>query len=158
MDKLFRISKMAMKTVANLTLTVIFSVVIGSPVNAQQCSQGGMFIGGKFMQCPGQTCVDPNLHDLAYASGGRIRVHPALLNFPPAVQQFVYAHECAHILGVGNEQDADCRAVIWGKQAGAITPFDLGEICQSVYFNPGDWTHFPGPARCQLMVQCYWNN
>lgn len=54
-----------------------------------------------------------------------------------------------------NEQAADAWAIKIGRNQGWINPQTVQQICQSVYFSSGDWTHFPGPARCQLMIQAF---
>jgi hypothetical protein len=123
--------------------------------SAQVCSQGGATIGGMPMSCPAMICVLPGLNDVARGGPGQMLLDPSLFGFPASVQQFVFAHECAHVQGIVNEQAADCQAICWGKQTGAITPLVLQQLCQSVWLSPGDWTHFPGPARCSMMNTCY---
>jgi hypothetical protein len=124
-------------------------------VSAQQCSQGVAIIGGRPMSCPAIICLAPGLDDVARGGSGQVFLNPTLFSLPDPVQQFVFAHECAHAQGIMNEQAADCQAICWGKQLGAITPLMLQQLCQAVWLTPGDWTHFPGPARCSMMSACY---
>lgn len=121
----------------------------------QQCSPGSAFIGGIPMGCSAMICVAPGLNDIARGGSGYIFLNPTLFYYPAPVQQFVFAHECAHVQGIVDEQMADCQAICWGKQIGAITPSVLLSLCQSVWLTPGDWTHFPGPQRCSVMNACY---
>jgi hypothetical protein len=131
---------------------LVFSALSAS---AQVCSQGGAVIAGRPMGCPAVICLSPGLDDVARGGPGQMFINPSLFTFPASVQQFVFAHECAHVQGIMNEQAADCQAICWGKQTGAITPLILEHLCQSVWLTPGDWTHFPGPARCSMMNACY---
>jgi hypothetical protein len=130
----------------------IFSALSGS---TQQCSQGSAIIGGWPMGCAATICLAPDLDNVARGGPGLILLNPSLFTLPAPVQQFVFAHECAHVQGIMNEQAADCQAICWGKQIGRITPWTLEQLCQSVWLTPGDWTHFPGPARCSVMNACY---
>lgn len=129
-----------------------------SEAQAQQCfPQGTFHIAGYPFSCgPATTCIDPNIGDLGRAVPGQaIWLNPMLNNYPVGVIGFVFAHECAHFLGNMNEQAADAWAIKIGRNQGWINPQTVQQICQSVYFSSGDWTHFPGPARCQLMIQAF---
>jgi hypothetical protein len=128
---------------------------LSTPGVAQQCSQGVMVVGGRPMSCPATICWAPGLDDVARGGPGQMLLHPRFTELPASVQQFVFAHECAHVQGIMNEQAADCQAICWSKQVGALTPVVLQQICESVLLSPGDWTHFPGPARCSVMGACY---
>lgn len=125
---------------------------------AQQCFPPGNFhIAGYPFSC-GQatTCIDPNIGDMGRAAPGQaIWLHPTLKSYPVGVIGFVFAHECAHFQGNMNEQMADAWAIKIGRDQGWINSHTLWQICQSVYFSSGDWTHFPGPARCQLMIHAF---
>lgn len=99
-----------------------------------------------------------NVGDLGKAAPGQFLVlDAALARYPPEVIGFVFTHECAHFMGEMNEDAADAIALQTGKRQGWISPYGLQQICQSVFMSPGDWTHFPGPVRCQRMT-AYYNN
>lgn len=115
-------------------------------------------IGGVAVSCAGvPTYVDDQIGDIAIAVPGAIVLHPGLGQWPPVVQVFVYAHECAHHLpGIGpNENDADCWAIKLGRDQGWID-FDGLRLIQAYFANnPGNWTHLPGPLRVQQMQSCF---
>ena len=80
-------------------------------------------IGGVRVSCMGvSTWLDDEINDIAIAVPGAIVLSPALGNWPPVVQVFVYAHECAHhIPAIGsNENAADCWAIKLGRNQGWI--------------------------------------
>jgi hypothetical protein len=135
----------------------VCAVVLTATAAVAQCSAGAAIIGGRQMQCPARICVQPGLGDLAKGGRGLVLLDPRLFMYPPAVQQFVFSHECAHAQGYTDEQAADCQAICWAKQAGSLNISMLRQICASVFFFPGDWTHFPGPARCNIMATCFYN-
>jgi hypothetical protein len=141
-------------------LLVLVLILLGQSfeVQAQQCFAPGSFsIAGYPFSCGrAPTCIDANIGDIGRAAPGQaIWLHPALNNYPAGVIAFVFTHECAHFLGQMNEQAADAWAIKIGRNQGWINAQTVQQICQSVYFSPGDWTHFPGPARCQLMMQAF---
>lgn len=79
-----------------------------------------------------------------------------LLSMPPENQRFWYAHECAHVhLPTTNEDVADCYATKIGRNQGWLSPQGIQSICAYFQSNPGDWSHSPGPARCQNIATCY---
>lgn len=124
----------------------------------QACYPAGTFqiAGAPFVCWGATTCITSGLSDLGRAAPGQgILLNPSLSNFPPGVIAFVFGHECMHFAGVVDEQAADCHAVKIGRNQGFINPQTLQQICQSIYFTTGDWTHFPGPARCRNMLNCY---
>lgn len=130
-----------------------------APAAAQpSCYPPGAFrIAGAPFNCfSATTCIDSALNDLGRAAPGQgIILNSSLNYYPPGVIAFVFGHECMHFTGIMSEQAADCQAVKIGRNQGFINQFVLQQICQSVYFSPGDWTHFPGPARCQNMIACF---
>ena len=141
-------------------LVILVLLVLNTPssANAQQCFSHGQFrIGGHPFICSGATtCIDPRLNDLGKAFPGQgIYLHPALNAYPIGVIAFVFAHECAHFRGILDEQLADRWAIKVGRDQGWINPQTVTQICQSFYFSPGDWTHFPGPLRCQNMIHAF---
>lgn len=143
--------------------TLIFSAfflfyVMPAQVVAQICyPPGSMVIGGVHFSCnAATTCIDPRIGDIGRASPGvGIWLHPMLNNYPVGVIGFVFAHECAHYIGILDEQQADGWAITIGRDQGWIDQYILQQICQSFYFSPGDWTHFPGPLRCQNMMVAF---
>ena len=123
---------------------------------AQNYPPGTFTIDGFAVSCGNTvTTVTPNIPDIAYAQPGRIQLHPRLNNYPTGVKLFVYAHECAHQFVGSDEVAADAWAIKVGRLQGWINPLILDQICRFLWFSPGDWTHFPGPQRCQLMIHAY---
>jgi hypothetical protein len=79
-----------------------------------------------------------------------------LLGLPNENQKFWYAHECAHVhLPTSNEDQADCWAVKVGRSQGWLTLNGIQSLCTYFQGNLGDWTHSPGPLRCQNMAACF---
>ena len=96
--------------------------------------------------------VGPELGDIAKSVPGQILINWATFSqFPTGVKMFVYGHECGHQVVGPNENAADKFSIDLGRQQGWVNLMTLQQICQSVYFTAGDWTHMPGPARCQAM-------
>lgn len=115
-------------------------------------------IGGIAVSCMGiSTWLDDGINDIAVAVPGAIVLNPALGNWPPVVQVFVYAHECAHhIPAIGsNENAADCWAIKLGRNQGWINYQGLSLIQAYFQNNQGDWTHLPGPFRIMQMQACF---
>lgn len=115
-------------------------------------------IGGVRVSCMGvPTWLDDGINDIAIAVPGAIVLSPALGNWPPVVQVFVYAHECAHhIPAIGsNENAADCWAIKLGRNQGWINFQGLRVIQTYFQNNQGDWTHLPGGMRIQQMQACF---
>ena len=139
-------------------LAGIAGISLPVPGMAQQLvPPGQLLIGGQPFSCHAiPTVLHPGGHDIAWVTPGLINLNwPMFAQMPPAVQAFVYAHECAHHLHGPDENVADCWAVQIGRDQGFIDPWALQQICQSVWLSPGDWTHFPGPARCANMTVCF---
>jgi hypothetical protein len=115
-------------------------------------------IGGVSVSCMGvPTWVDDSIGDLAIAVNGAIVLNTSLQNFPPVVQVFVYAHECAHQLPAirSNENAADCWAIKLGRNQGWIDFSGLRVIQTFFSSGQGDWTHLPGYLRIQQMEACF---
>jgi hypothetical protein len=115
-------------------------------------------IGGVSVSCMGvPTWLDDEINDIAIAVPGAIVLSPALGNWPPVVQVFVYAHECAHHLPAirSNENAADCWAIKLGRNQGWIDFQGLRLIQTYFQNNQGDWTHLPGRWRIQQMQACF---
>lgn len=140
--------------ICGAVLCVSISVV---PLARAQTYPPGMYsIDGFKVSCGHAfTTVTPDIPDIASAMPGQILLHPRLDNYPTGVKLFVYAHECAHQFLGPNEVAADAWAIKLGRNQGWINLQVLNQICQAVFFWPGDWTHFPGPQRCQMMIHAY---
>jgi hypothetical protein len=139
-------------------LGLVVASVWMSGVQAQQVIPPGQFrIGPYPVACQQAVTIiaGMELGDVARATYGQIYLNgPIFFSQPIAVQLFVYAHECAHALGIMNEAQADCFSIRLGRQQGWVNPATLPQMCASVFGSVGDWTHMPGPHRCQLMLAC----
>jgi hypothetical protein len=71
------------------------------------------------------------------------------------MKMWTYAHECGHHLYGSDENTADAFATKLGRDQGWLSPWDINQICQGLWLSPGDWTHLPGPARCQMIIYYY---
>jgi hypothetical protein len=107
------------------------------------------------MQCAAQICITPKLEGIARGGQGHIMLGKAFFAYPEIIQQFIFSHECAHARGIMDEEAADCFAICEGKHSGWLDMGVLQEVCSQFFFNPGDRTHSPGPARCLAMASCY---
>ena len=115
-------------------------------------------VGGVRVSCQGvPTWLDDEIQDIAIAVPGAIVLNPSLNNWPPVVQVFVYAHECAHHLPpIGsNENAADCCAINLGRNQGWINFEGLRVIQAYFQNNAGDWTHLPGELRIRQLQACF---
>jgi hypothetical protein len=150
---------MIRRIAAKLTALSLALLPAAPPATAQVMwyPPGTFFIAGYSFVCGNATVQVVNgLGDMGKAAPGQfLALDASLNNYPAQVIGFVFAHECAHYMGQMNEDAADGIALQMGKQQGWISPYGLQQICQSVLFTPGDWTHFPGPVRCQRMIQYY---
>ena len=145
-------ASMILRTVSVFALCSWSSTGIG-----QQFPPGTFSIDGFPVHCGNAvTIVSPAIPGIAEALPGRIFLHPILSTYPTGVKLFVYAHECAHQFVGANEVAADAWAIRLGKAQGWLTPLVLDQVCQSVWFSSGTWAHFPGPQRCQLMIELYY--
>lgn len=159
-----------MNVIRSLAAVVIVSlVVLSTPAEAQfpGCVDSLGNSVGSFS--------DPTINDIAFAT---IRMgHPVILFNPmlmnrssPAMQRFIYMHECGHhalgqivalastgasrVSAVG-EQEADCYAARQLLLLGALSRQDLAQVqSELAAFGPGDWTHFPGPVRAFNLIAC----
>ncbi|UVL59697.1 hypothetical protein LOY54_16765 [Pseudomonas sp. B21-032] len=112
-------------------------------------------IAGTPVSCMGAISYVAHIPDIAMAQPGALLFRPDYFSLPPYVQLFIYGHECAHQIYGGNEQAADCWSVRLGRNQGFFTPAALQQICAFTFPSPGDWSHLPGPLRCQQMQACY---
>jgi hypothetical protein len=133
-------------------------LVFSSPLAMSQILQvlgPNPVMAGVPLSCNGAISYVAHIPDIAMAQPGALYFRPDYFSLPPYVQWFVYAHECAHQFYGGNEQAADCWAVKLGRQQGFFPPDAINQICAFTFPSPGDWTHLPGPLRCQQMQVCY---
>lgn len=114
-------------------------------------------IDGYAVACQGNPIyLDPNLPDAGMAKPGLILLNPyAMQSMSTSHKLFLLSHECAHAIGISNESDADCFAVRLGRDQGWFPPYVFNELIAAFQNNPGDFTHPPGPARINYMMQCY---
>lgn len=89
-----------------------------------------------------------------------IQMNPAvLMKLPPVVQQFWFAHECAHHAlapFMNSEVNADCWAIRALRHTGVVQgPADVQVLLASIAQLPGSMQgHLPGPARAQNLFYC----
>ncbi len=132
------------------------------PASAQSFAPGTFSVGPYPVACgPVWTVVTPGVGDIARvlpAMGGlppRILIDPSFYGLPVPVQLFVYAHECGHHVVGLNENAADCWAAKLGRQQGWFTRVTMDFLTMTFQWNPGDWTHAPGPVRLQNIAACW---
>jgi hypothetical protein len=112
-------------------------------------------IAGVPLQCGGKISYVANINDIAMAQSGAMYFRPDYFYLPATLQHFIYAHECAHAAFGLNEQAADCWAMKLGRNQGFFNQQSVQAICSYTFNSPGDWTHLPGPQRCQQMQICF---
>lgn len=102
------------------------------------------------------TILDPSLNDVGMARPGVIVLNPNILsNMSTSMRLFWYAHECGHHIVGANEAAADCWAIRTGRDQGWFPPYAFDEMIEQFRYNPGSFTHAPGPIRVEQMMQCY---
>lgn len=128
-----------------------------------------VFGPGQFQLGPIPVSCGPVLTVVRPGVGDWARAVPAMAGSPPAivldsmflasaplpVQIFTYAHECGHHVVGLNETAADCWAARIGRQQGWFTAQTMQFLVQAFQWNPGDWTHAPGPVRLQNIWSCF---
>ena len=134
------------------TAAAYASAVAGTIVPA-----GQMTINGQSLVCGRRpTVLDNSLDDYGAAFPGFIILNPKLLaRVPTVVQQWIYAHECAHQFRGPDEVTADCFAVQRGRRKGWLTTEGLEKVCEFIRPAAGSFMHPPGPRRCEIMRQCF---
>jgi hypothetical protein len=144
-------------------IVIVFLLLLfQSPSKAQTFPPGAFQIGGTPVGCGAVwTFIGPGAGDMARAvpampnQPATIWLDPMFLQLPLPVQFFVYGHECAHhVIGL-NENAADCWSAKLGRQQGWFTLQTMYFLTQAFAWNPGDWTHAPGPVRLQQIFACY---
>lgn len=145
-------------------LVLLATLAWAAPAAAQITYEGCRDMYGM----PVASIMNAGINDVAIATvqSGRpvIFYNPnVLMQLPPIVRRFFYAHECGHHrLGhllrgpasVHMEQEADC----WGAhalRAQGVSPAEFNVIAQAMSrLGPGDWTHLPGPNRAINLGRC----
>jgi len=108
-----------------------------------------------------QTLGDPPLGDIAITNTNGIAINwPLFQQLPPVAQFFTYAHECGHIIQILsgspiNEDQADFYALKIGKAQGFLNLNGIQVVCSYLWSSLGDWTHKPGPVRCNNMLSAF---
>lgn len=117
---------------------------------------GSAVIGGRRVSCRfGKVVFNDKLPDLGMAAKGTIWLNRKLLRkHPPAFQQFVFLHECAHQYTF-DEAEADCWAIKRGVYRGLFSAGSVKQICRIMRNWRGGLWHNAGPARCEAVNRCY---
>jgi hypothetical protein len=116
-----------------------------------------LILAGRKMSCLGRpTVLNPYLTDYGAAFPLFIVLNPKKLSKePPAVQYWLYQHECGHESIGPDESRADCFAVNQGVRDGWLSKGGLDEVCAFIAIAQPDAAHAAGPERCQAMRACY---
>ncbi len=74
----------------------------------------------------------------------------------PAVQKFIFNHECAHAdPAVGSDESAaDCAAAKKGRAEGWLGRTEIIQVCVHLSHMPVDDTHPPIAVRCANIRRC----
>lgn len=145
-----------MKKTAALILALLG--VTCPPLHAQQVFPPGTFaIDGFPVSCGGYpTVLAPQLQDAGFFDGRALILNPiAIGRLPTPLKLYIYAHECAHGLGIMNEAEADCWAIRTGRDQSWFSPQAFNYLMMFFQNNPGSSRHPPGPARVRNMMACY---
>ncbi|QPQ54013.1 hypothetical protein IC614_06425 [Allosphingosinicella flava] len=142
-----------------------------TPASAQVEHRWAVAIGGINMHCnawDGAAVlieIDPSINDVGLASrlfNGQplIELNPNVLaQFSPRVQQWWFAHECAHHAlhpSQNSETAADCFGIRRMAAFGILRhPSELQAFAWDLRNLPGTPTgHLPGPVRAQNIALC----
>jgi hypothetical protein len=117
---------------------------------------------GELGSCPGVEIVEANLKDASssgyFIPGLKLIIinRPRLQGDSPAVQKFIFNHECAHAdPAVGDDEDAaDCAAAKRARDEGWLGRTEIIQICMHLSRMPVDATHRPAGARCANIRRC----
>lgn len=153
-----------MKSALAKVLFIFIIIFVKITANAQVFPPGAFNIGGIPVACgPAPTAVVNVLNDVAVTTPQGIYIlGPMFFRMPVAVQLFTYAHECGHVNQMLNnlpisEDGADLFAMQLGKGQGFLDINSIQMVCQFLWASAGDWTHKPGPLRCQQMILTFPN-
>lgn len=121
-----------------------------------QAQAGSAVIGGRRLSCRyGKVIFNDKLPDLGMAAKGTIWLNRKLLKkHPPAFQQFVFLHECAHQYTF-DEAEADCWAIKRGVYRGAFGSGNINQICRIMKNWKGGLWHNTGANRCAGIKRCF---
>lgn len=126
---------------------------------ARQGRAGRIEIAGQTVACDGvRARLDRHLPNLGAAvpGAGLLILNPARMRMlSPAVQLFVFHHECGHHRVGESELEADCWAVGEGLRAGWLERNGLAQVCRSFDNAPETDTHPSGKRRCANLDRCY---
>ena len=117
----------------------------------------GLTLAGRKVSCLGRlTVLNPYLADYGAAFPRFIVVNPRKFErIAPAVQYWLYEHECGHEAIGPDETRADCFGIKKGVHDGWLSKNGLDQICAFINVGQPDATHTPGPERCRAMRACY---
>lgn len=118
---------------------------------------GRLVLDGHRISC-GQwaTVLDPNLNDYAASYPQFVILNmPYVAKVPTAVKLWIYSHECGHLFGGRDENQADCFAVRRGRAAGWLNTRGLNQVCEFISVARPDVMHLSGTHRCARMRQCF---
>jgi hypothetical protein len=103
--------------------------------------------------------LDPDYYDFGGAQPGLLILNPGRFGgLSTPVKLWIYSHECAHQTVGSDEVKADCVAVQRGRREGWLNADGLTQICEFMRPARADQSHFAGPQRCALMLQCFREN
>jgi hypothetical protein len=152
-------------------VVVLSLIVLGMsvpPSTAQSFNPYNPVIAGVPVFCrsfqgqPVAFVPNPSLPDVGRALPGSpptIELNPVVLSrLTPLMQLFWYGHECAHhVLGGANsESNADCWSIKTMRNQGMLTAQTVRQLQAQIAGTPGSmWGHLPGPARANLLGQCF---
>lgn len=138
---------------------LLFALASVAPTTAkaQTFPPGTFGIDGVPVVCGNVTfIVTPQLSDVGMAQPGFIYLNPNVLSqMSTSMKLFWAAHECGHHVVGSDENAADCWAIRMGRNQGWFPPQTFQEMMYQFQYNPGDFTHAPGPVRVQQMMHCY---
>ena len=121
---------------------------------------GRLALDGRPIGC-GQwtTVLDPNLNDYAASYPQFVILNMGLMaKVATPVKLWIYSHECGHLFGRRDEDEADCFAVRRGRAARWLDARGLDQVCAFITAGRADATHLSGPDRCARMRQCFTQN
>jgi hypothetical protein len=117
----------------------------------------GFTLAGRKMSCLGRpTVLNPYLTDYGAAFPRFIVINPRkFASIAPAVQYWLYEHECGHVVVGPDETKADCFGIQKGVRDGWLAKDGFDQICAFINVGSPDATHLAGPERCRAMRVCY---
>ena len=138
---------------------VLILLLLSENLSAQQNLGPNPILAGMQVSCGGVVLIIALIPDSGQAVPGAIYMNPVVASYPPVVQWFIYAHECAHhIPEIGsNENLADAWGIKTGRDQGWIKPNDINVLQSYFISSPGDWTHLPGQLRTANFTTYYSN-